>query len=427
MNYTEALHYIHNINWQFCKPGLERTRELCESLGNPERELKFIHVAGTNGKGSFCAMLASILHAAGYKTGLYTSPFIRRFNERMQIDGESIGDEELAEITAYVRPFADALPEPPTEFELVSAIAFEYFRRNRCDVVVLEVGLGGRLDSTNVIEAPLLSVITGIDFDHTAFLGNTIEAIAKEKAGIIKNGAPCLYGGEDGPARRTVESVAQERHAPFYTVERDRLCIGEQTLDGSVFDFGELRNLQLPLLGTYQPYNAATVLSAVSILRERGLSVSEEAVRRGLLAVVWPARFELLNRDIPIIYDGGHNPQGVRAAVESIRLYFPERKVHLLCGVMADKKYDRMIETLEDVVAHAFAVCPGGERALSAEKLAEQFERQGVPATAYATVEEGVRAAISASRGEGVPLVCLGSLYLYSAASEAIQSLTATK
>ena len=209
MNYPESLEYIHSINWCFCKPGLERIRELCERLGNPQRELKFVHVAGTNGKGSSCAMLESVLRAAGYKTGLYTSPYITVFNERMRINGENISDEELAEITTFIRPIADAMKDKPTEFELITAVAFEYFKRNGCDVVVLEAGMGGRLDSTNIIESSLLSIITGIALDHTAFLGDTVEKIAGEKAGIIKSGCPVLFGGDDDSAR----SVIKEKSA----------------------------------------------------------------------------------------------------------------------------------------------------------------------------------------------------------------------
>ena len=184
MTYLETLDYIHKVNSCFCKPGLERIRLLCEALGHPERELTVIHVAGTNGKGSVCAMLDSILRASGRRVGLYTSPYIRHFNERMQVDGKPISDEELVELTARVRPIADRMEDKPTEFELITAIAFEFFRKHQCDVVVLEVGLGGRLDSTNIINTPCLSVITGISLDHTAFLGDTVEKIAAEKAGI---------------------------------------------------------------------------------------------------------------------------------------------------------------------------------------------------------------------------------------------------
>ena len=204
MSYADALAYIHRINWEFCKPGLERVGELCEKLGNPQDRLCFVHVAGTNGKGSFCAMLASVLQAAGYKTGLYTSPYIVRFNERMMIDGNMIGDDELAQLTSEVQPVADAMAEPPTEFELITAIAFLWFARHGCRIVVLECGMGGRLDATNLIRTPLLSVITGIALDHTKYLGNTVEAIAGEKAGIIKHGVPVLYGGSDSAAAAVI-------------------------------------------------------------------------------------------------------------------------------------------------------------------------------------------------------------------------------
>ena len=195
MNYSEALEYIHSICWTFTKPGLERISALCEKLGNPQDDLKFVHVAGTNGKGSFCSMLESVLRHAGYKTGLFTSPYIKVFNERMQFCGENISDEELAEITEYVKPFADSMEDKPTEFELITAIGFEYFKRKNCDVVILEAGMGGRLDSTNIIKSSLLSVITGIALDHVAFLGDTPEKIAAEKAGIIKAGGCVLFGG----------------------------------------------------------------------------------------------------------------------------------------------------------------------------------------------------------------------------------------
>ena len=200
MNYKQSLEYIHSISWTFCKPGLDRIRKLCSRLGDPQKGMKFIHVAGTNGKGSFCSMMSSILIADGYKTGLFTSPYIRFFNERMQINGEPITDNELAEITTQVRPIAESMNDSPTEFELITAVAFVYFKKHNCDVVVLEAGMGGKLDSTNIIEESLLSVITGVALDHTAFLGETVEKIAAEKAGIIKSLCPILFGGTDASA-----------------------------------------------------------------------------------------------------------------------------------------------------------------------------------------------------------------------------------
>lgn len=425
MNYEESLQYIHSINWSFCNLGLERIAELCHRLGDPQDTLKFVHVAGTNGKGSVCAMLSETLRSAGYRTGLYTSPYIRAFNERMQIDGEMISCEELAELTTMIRPIADAMEDKPTEFELITAIAFEYFRRHRCDVVVLEVGLGGRLDSTNIIKNPLLSVITGIDFDHVSMLGNTIQEIAAEKAGIIKEGCHCLYGGAENAAYRTIRAIADKRRAPFHNVDRSTYQKIESTLDGTVFDFGEYRALRLSLLGAYQPYNATVVLTAIEILRTQGFEISKDAVRSAFASVRWMARFERLCKEPDVIYDGGHNPQGVSVAVQSIREYFPEQRVNILSGVMSDKDYDAMIEELKPVTEKAFTVTPRNPRALDAEEYASVFRAHKVDAVAYADIEDAVRAAIEDSKKNGLPLICLGSLYLYSDVYNAVKKVTA--
>ena len=211
MNINETLSYIHSVSWMGSRPGLSRTRELLRLMGDPQNKLRFVHVAGTNGKGSTCSMTASILQAAGYRVGLYTSPYILRFNERMKVDGVDISDEELSEITEYVKPFAESMAEHPTEFELVTAIGFEFFYRRRCDVVVLEVGLGGELDSTNVIEPPLLSVITEIDFDHTGVLGNTITEIASAKAGIIKAGTPVVSADNLPESAAVIDETCRAR------------------------------------------------------------------------------------------------------------------------------------------------------------------------------------------------------------------------
>lgn len=423
MNYEQALNYIHSVNWAFCKPGLERITQLCVALGNPQKKLRFVHVAGTNGKGSTSAMLASILQNAGYKTGLYTSPYIRTFCERIRVGGENIPKDKLASLTERIRPIAEKMVDKPTEFELITALAFEYFSECACDVVVLEVGLGGRLDSTNVIEDTALSIITGIDFDHTALLGNTIREIAREKAGIIKSGCPVLFGGTKGEAYDTVLQVAKETNAPFFTVDRSSYQQKEATLNGTIFDYLHYTDLHLPLLGAYQPYNATLVLTAIGLLCKQGFAIDDEAVRKGLAAVRWPARFELLSRAPIIIYDGGHNPEGVRAAVESIKTYFPNQKVNLLGGVMADKNRDEMIEMMKPVAARAFAVTPNNPRALAAVDYAAQLASFGIPATSYKSVAEGVRAAVESSKKEGIPLICLGSLYLYEEVEAAIGDL----
>lgn len=413
MNYQESLEYIHSINWCFCKPGLERIGQLCDALGNPQNELRFVHVAGTNGKGSFCSMLSSILRRAGLRVGLYTSPYIRFFNERMCVDGKPISDEELAEITTYVRPFADAMTDRPTEFELITAVAFEYFRRQGCDVVVLEAGMGGRLDSTNIIERSLLSVITGIALDHTAYLGDTVEKIAAEKAGIIKDGGVILYGGEDTAAGEVIRSVAEEKGAAYHSVDYDALRNLRFSLTGTRFDLGERQDLSIQLLGTYQPRNAALVVRATELLREAGLPISEEQLRDGLADARWQARFELLSKDPVMIFDGAHNPQGIHSAVESIETYFPNERVFLLTGVLRDKDYTAIAKDLSRVASRAFTLTPNSPRALSADEYADTLCKAGIEAESHATLKDALEHALTEAKREGVPLICLGSLYVY--------------
>ena len=384
-------------------------------LGDPQKELKFIHVAGTNGKGSFCSMLDSILRRAGYRTGMFTSPYIKYFNERICFDGAPISDEELAEVTSYVRPFADSMEEKPTEFELITAIGFEYFRRRGCDVVILETGMGGRLDSTNIIEAPLLSVITGIALDHTAYLGDTIEKIAYEKAGIIKKDCPALFGGNDESALSVIRDYADEVGAPLYVTDRGSIRNVRTTLDGTSFDFEELSDIRLGLLGLYQPYNAANVKTAVDILNKTGaMQIPSEAVYEGFSEARWHARFELIGTDPTVIYDGAHNPEGIAAAVRSIKAYFPDKKVYVLSGVMKDKDYNCIAADLSTVASRAFTVTPDNPRALDARDYASVLSAHGINAAPFDTLEDGLSSALDAARSNDTPLVCLGSLYMYS-------------
>ena len=434
MNYQEALDYIHSVCWKGSRPGLERTRELTDRLGRPQDGLKFIHIAGTNGKGSTSAMLASVLQEAGYCVGLYTSPFILRFNERMRINGEDIPDEELAEITEAVRPHAEAMSDTPTEFELITAIALCYFAKHRCDYVVFEVGMGGRLDSTNIIspETVAASVITGIAMDHTAFLGDTPEKIAAEKAGIIKQGVPVVFGGnhpavgETAPApetaacARVIAEQARAMSAPYRETDHTALANIRADLFGATFDLGSRKDLFIPLAGLYQPHNAANVLTVVEVLRSRGLTIPEEAVRRGLSRVTWPGRFEILSRSPLIIADGGHNPEGIDAAIASVKQYFKNGKILLLTGVMADKDYPHMVARMGEVAARAFCVRPANDRALDPARYAEAFRAIGIPAEWYATVADGVRAAAEAAAAEGTALLCLGSLYMYGEVRRAV-------
>lgn len=421
MTYREALEYIHSVTWKGSRPGLSRITELLDRLGNPQNKLRFVHIAGTNGKGSTSAMTESVLRAAGYKTGLFVSPYIKDFNERICVAGSPISDEELAAATATVRPHADAMEDAPTEFELITAIGLVHFLLVGCEIVVLETGMGGRLDSTNVIKPPLATIITGIAMDHTAFLGDTVEAIAAEKAGIIKKGTPVVWGGDSKAARAVIEDTARRMGAPFVAAEDTSLLVKSMGLDGTVLDFGERKDVFLPLLGAYQPQNLATVLCGIDVLKGRGLSISEEAVREGLRTVSWRGRFERLSGEPPVFFDGAHNPQGVAAAVRGIKQYFPGRRVVLLSGVMADKDYSDMIKSLSGVALKVFTLTPDNPRSLPAAEYAKYFLAAGVEAEAFPTVEEAVRAAISFAAGVGAPVFALGSLYMYGEVSNAVE------
>lgn len=421
MNYNEALEYIHSTEWLGSKPGLERTRELLAKLGNPERELRFVHVAGTNGKGSTCSMTANVLLKAGYKVGLYTSPYIVRFNERMCVNGEPIADEELAELVQIIKPFADAMSDKPTEFELITAIAFLYFKRHNCDIVVLEVGMGGRLDSTNVIEQSVVSVITGIAIDHTSVLGNTVEEIAAEKAGIIKKGCPVVYGGRDDAAFAVINSKASELSCKVVRTRLDTLGINSMDVTGTSFDYGELKDIRLSLCGSYQPENASTVIEIVDQLNKRGFKVGEDALRAGLSTARWRARFELLS-DYPIaIFDGSHNLQGVTAAANSAKRFFGNTRTIVLMGVLADKEWEKMTEIISGFAYEFVCVTPDSPRALASDVLADKVRSLDINAYSAKSIADGVAIAYVEAKRLGLPLVMLGSLYMYGDVSSALE------
>ena len=310
MTAEQAIAYIHSVFWKGSIPGLGRTQTLLAKMGNPEKKLKFVHIAGTNGKGSTAAMTASILQKAGYRTGLYTSPYIYRFNERMQVNGEQIEDEELCRITEFVKPLADSMEESPTEFELVSCIAFEYFLRQKCDIVVLEVGMGGALDSTNVIEVPEVAVITNIGLDHTEVLGDTVEKIAETKSGIFKENGHAVVYRSTPSVEAVYERICAEKNVSLHKADFDTLTGKRHDLFGQVFDCGSRKDLVLPLLGDHQLHNAAVVLSIADALKEQGWKITEENIREGLRDVSWPGRFDIVSRDPLFIIDGGHRSIG---------------------------------------------------------------------------------------------------------------------
>lgn len=411
MDYQEALAYIGGSNWFGAEPGLDRIRRLLETLGRPQDRLKAVHIAGTNGKGSCAAMLSSVLKAAGYKTGLFTSPYIQRFNERMQINSRPIGDDDLAEIVSIVRPAAEAMEEHPTQFEMITACAMLWFAREKCDIAVLEVGLGGRFDATNVISAPEAAVIMNIGLDHTGILGDTVEQIAFEKAGIIKPGCDCVLYQLPENAADVIRKLCKERNASLTEADFSALKEEFSSIDGQVFSY-KGNTYALPLLGRNQLHNAAVVLETVDILRNRGWKLDRESVEHGLYSVSWPARFEIVSEDPFFVIDGGHNPQCAGTVTENLLQYFPGYRRVILAGVMRDKNYPEICRILDPAADEYICVSPpGSPRALPAEELAARLRETGKKVTVCDSVREAVEAAIDAAGADG--MVCaVGSLYL---------------
>ena len=380
MNYEQAMEYIHAVQWAGHKPGLTRTRTLLAALGDPHKKLQFVHVAGTNGKGSTAAMLASCLQAAGYRVGLYTSPFINRFNERIQINGQQIPDEALVALVEQVKPAADAMEDVPTEFEIITALGMLYFAQQQCDIVVLEVGLGGTLDSTNVIEKPACAVITALGMDHVKELGPTLADIAAAKAGIIKPGCPVVSYGGAPEADAVLRRVAAQQHAPLTEVDFAKLQITGGDLDAVTFSFDGLDGVRLPLIGSYQPRNAALAITALRVLRQQGWNIPESAIRTGLEQVSWPGRFELLRHSPAFVLDGSHNAHGMRATVQSLKDRFPGQKFVFLVSIMADKDVDEMLALLAPLAERFVTVTAHNPRAMPAQTLAEHIRAYGCTA-----------------------------------------------
>lgn len=429
--------YINEPRWLESRLGLDRTTELLERLGRPQDRLKFVHVAGTNGKGSICAYLASILQAAGLRTGLFTSPYLVTFEERIRVDGANIAQDELVEATLLVKEHAEAMADHPTEFELMCAVALVHFARRGCDIVVLEVGLGGRLDSTNAIDAPEAAVIARIGLDHTKLLGTTLAAIAGEKAGIVKPGSAVVSWPQDAEAMAVVERVAAEAGDALTVPDFARLSVGpvDWNAPGAParpFSYGRFADLHTQLLGSYQPANATLAIETADALRGRGWPVDDDAVRQGIAEAAWPGRFEIVRAgegEPTVVVDGGHNPQGARALVDSLNDVFPGRKPVFVIGVLEDKDYPAMLETVLPLGAAFVTVTPDNPRALPADKLARAIrwtgqDLLGCSACVSPYVARDMADALAKARELAGPdgLVCaFGSLYSVGALKEQLE------
>ena len=415
MDYQQALGYIGGVASLGMKPGLGRIEELLARLGHPERALRFVHVAGTNGKGSTSVMIAAALSAAGYRTGLYTSPHLLRMNERMRLDGAEITDAELAGVVTSLAAAAEGMAEPCTEFELLTAAALLWFARRGADIAVLEVGLGGRLDATNAIPRPDCAVIANIGLDHPDILGDSVEAIAAEKAGIFKGGRAVSYEQPESVAA-VLRSAAAKTGTELTFADFSKIEPLSDSVEGQRFRF-EGEEYSIRLLGAHQLKNAAVALTALDTLRRSGWDLPAEGVRKGLAAAVWPARFELVERAPLFVADGGHNPQCVAATAEAIRRYMPGGRCVILMGVLADKDWSAMIDILADVAEGFVCAAPDSPRALPAADLGAELLRRGLHAEVCSSVPEAVEAA-KALAGEQGAACSVGSLYMSGAVRE---------
>ena len=436
-NGFDPVAYINDLAWHSSVYGLERIEELLERMGRPQDKLKFVHVAGTNGKGSTCSYLAQILQDAGYCVGLFTSPYLIVFEERIRVNGTMISQRELTDVTLFVREHAEALAretgEHATEFELMTAVALEHFARSNCDIAVLEVGLGGLLDSTNVIPAPEVCAIVRIGLDHTDLLGSTMAEIAEQKAGIIKTGATVVSYPQDDPeasaaiARAAEAAQVSSVRVPDFT----QLEIGGLTAEGMRAFAYEGRSYRTSLLGHYQPCNAAMAIECARALSERGWDVSAEAIESGIAHTRWEGRFEVVETGAgrpTIIVDGGHNPQGASVLAESLADLYPEKKPLFIMGVLADKDYRGMLDAVMGKASGFICITPPNPRALEATDLASVIEdaadrsQIALPygVSAAASMEDALSQARAIAGADDV-ICAFGSLYSIADLKEAIK------
>ncbi len=415
MRYEDALQKIHSLLTFGSRPGLERMRLLLEKMGNPQDRLKYIHIAGTNGKGSVCAMLSAVLVESGLKTGLFISPYITDFRERIQINNQMISKELLADAVEKTFPLVEELNKNGiiiTEFEYVNALEFYIHSKEQCDVVVLETGMGGLLDCTNVIKPPLASVITTIGLDHTAILGNTISKIAAQKCGIIKEQSVAITSVQEPNAMTVIEESAKTNHSPLIKSDSQAVEIIEETLCGSKFLWNGIQ-ISLSLAGEHQIENAKTALACLDTLRNNGiLNISDKDIQKGFAKAVNPARLELLCSAPVVLLDGAHNPNGIEALKTAVNKFLSNKKIICIMGMLADKDIDSSIKLLNEAFDMVFTVPINNPRALSADKLADKFELYCKNVSAFGDTQSAIDKAIMLAKSEDFAVLICGSLYL---------------
>ena len=431
MTYIEAEEFIKKSYDQVIRLGLERMEILLTKLGNPQEQLKFIHVAGTNGKGSVCAMTARILQCAGYQTGLFTSPVISDYREQFQVNGEMISEADFSRLAEEVSQACGQMDDPPSEFEKSVALAFLYFKEQQCDLVVLEVGLGGSEDATNVIRTPEVAAIVNIDFDHMGFLGNTLVEIAQKKAGIIKEHVTVVTAEQ----KEAVMTVLRERctamHATLIQTSAADIQVREKSLAGQCFDYKNMRdrgsirlqNMTLSLLGDHQCGNAAVVLAIINCLLQKGYDISPDAIREGMKSVRWPGRFEVVSKDPLVIIDGAHNPDGIHALRQNLREYCPDEKFIFITGILKDKDYNEMLSQMLPFADSFVTIAPDNPRAMTPEECAQAIRTCGFDGEVLVSTDtaQAVSTALHLAERKHIGVCAFGSLYSVGKIKSAIE------
>lgn len=376
MNYEEAREYLDQVSKGGSVLGLDNMRELLKRLGNPQDSLKFVHISGTNGKGSVLAYLSTVFKEAGYRTGRYISPTLFSYREKIQVNEKFIGREDLSRLTEKVKAAAEEMQNcaagDPTIFEIETALAFLYFVEQKCDIVILETGLGGALDATNVITTPVMEIIASISMDHMEFLGDTLGKIAYQKAGIIKPDTSVVSAMQQPEAMEVICNVCRERDCTFQAVDPEQIKDISYGYEGQSFSYKNWENIKISLMGSYQIKNAALALEAINALRKLGYDLKDRAVYQGMKKAIWKGRFTLISKDPVILMDGAHNPAAAEELVRSLKLYYAGKKFYYIFGMFRDKDYAQVIRLTAPMAEHIITVqTPGNPRALPAAELKE--------------------------------------------------------
>lgn len=411
MDYETAMIKLRGEVCSGIKLGLQNIKTLMEKLGNPQDKLKIIHIAGTNGKGSCTSFVNSALVSQGYKVGMFTSPSIYNFEERIRINNKNIPEDKLIDLMNEVREVAETMEVFPADFELVTAIAFLYFYREKCDFAIMEVGLGGRLDATNVAQNPLITLITSISLDHQQFLGNTIPEIALEKAGIIKENVPLVLYSQSKEAMDSIIGVANSKNSKVILNDLEKIELLENTKNGQIINYKDFKNLKINLLGSHQINNATISLELLEQLRKMGFEISNESIYNGFSSVTWPCRFELVSKNPDFILDGAHNIDGIDKFISNMNFYYKDNKKIGIFGVLADKDYNEMLAKIVPCFDVFLTVRPDSDRAMESKELKERIEKLTEKKVySFENYQDAINKAIEISKEDDV-ISAFGSLY----------------